>query len=338
MVIMEDFENSLNYVSQIDNAYTEENQELIINSITLENSDGKTQELAQQLTNLNNLLIIIQDGKEKINQLMEKIQQKKTQLVEQAKIELAKLQAQAKSNSCCKTIDELCGKLANPNQVTILNRIITDKEYSKIYLSGYEPNANRTGKNSDLIGTVKVLGTYNEKKACREEYEIKLLATSPKGMFWCSCADHKFNSTKKNIVCKHICFLICKIAKLLKPEVFDNKKFSDQDLAVLLAKLTAKGDGDIWSDKTVAKILGKITLETFKQFVKAIEDCCPVCFNDLEPADKPNLLACPTCKNYIHEECADIWLEQKQSCAMCKSDFWKYYGKVKAGGSVSITK
>jgi len=32
MVIMEDFENSLNYVSQIDNAYTEENQELIINS------------------------------------------------------------------------------------------------------------------------------------------------------------------------------------------------------------------------------------------------------------------------------------------------------------------
>ena len=145
---MEDFEHALNYVSQIDNAYTEENQELIVNSITTGNSDSKTQELAQQLTNLNNLSIIIQDGKEKISQLMEKIQQKKTQLVEQAKI-----QAQA-ANSCCKTIDELCGKLTNPNQVTILNRIITDKEYSKIYLSGYEPNPNRTGKNADLIGRV----------------------------------------------------------------------------------------------------------------------------------------------------------------------------------------
>lgn len=337
---MEDFEHALNYVSQIDNAFTEENQELIINSITLGNSDDKTQELTQQLTNLNNLSIIIQDGKEKINQLMEKIQQKKTQLTEQAKAQaaLAAMAAKSNTNSCCKTIGELCGKLTNQNQVTILNRIITDKEYSKIYLSGYEPNPNRTGKNADLIGTVKVLGTYNEKKACREEYEIKLLATSPKGMFWCSCADHKFNSTKKNIVCKHICFLICKIAKLLKPEVFENKKFSDQDLAVLLAKLTASGDGDIWSDKTVAKILGKITLETFKQFVKAIEDCCPVCFNDLEEADKPDLLSCPTCKNYIHGECADIWLEQKQSCAMCKSDCWKHFAKVKAGGSVSITK
>ena len=247
------------------------------------------------------------------------------------------LLAQA-SKGTCKSIDELCGKVDNPNQVTILHRIVTDKEYSKIYLSGYEPNTDVKGKKADLIGTVKVLGTYNEKKQCREEYDIKLYKSDPKGMFWCSCADHKFNSTKKNIVCKHICFLICKIAKVLKPEVFENKKFSDQDLATLLAKLTAKGDGDIWSDKTVAKILGKITLETFKQFVKAIEDCCPVCFNDLEDADKPNLLACPTCKNYIHGECADIWLEQKQTCAMCKSDFWKHYNKVKAGGSVSITK
>ena len=153
-------------------------------------------------------------------------------------------------------------------------------------------------------------------------------------MFWCSCADHKFNSTKKNIVCKHICFLICKIAKVLKPDVFENKKLSDEDLAGLLAKLTASGD--IWSDKTVAKILGKITLETFRQFVKAIEDCCPVCFNDLEPIDKPNLLACPTCKNYIHGECADIWMEQKQTCVMCKSDCWKHYEKVKSGGSVSV--
>ena len=323
---MEGFEDALQYVSQIDNANSEQNHNLIISSLTLQNYNEKKQELNAQLTNLNNLSIIIQDGKDKITQLLGKMENKHTELVAQA----------AKGN--CKSIDELCGKVANPNQVTILHRIITDKEYSKIYLSGYEPNTDTKGKKADLIGTVKVLGTYNEKKQCREEYDIKLYKSDPKGMFWCSCADHKFNSTKKNIVCKHICFLICKIAKVLKPEVFENKKFSDQDLATLLAKLTAKGDGDIWSDKTVAKILGKITLETFKQFVKAIEDCCPVCFNDLEEVDKPNLLACPTCKNYIHEECADIWLEQKQSCAMCKSDFWKHYEKVKAGGSVSITK
>jgi len=324
---MEGFQQALDYVSHIDNANSNEQQDLIINSLNLTNINDKKQELEQQLTNLNNLKIIIQDGQEKITQLLEKIEQKQIKLLEDANT----------LNSNCKSLDELCGKVTNPNQVTILHRLITDKDYSKIYLSGYETNTETTGKKKDLIGTVKVLGTYNEKKQCREEYEIRLFKSDPKGMFWCSCADHKFNSTKKNIVCKHICFLICKISKILKPDVFENKKLSDQDLATLLAKLTASGDGDIWSDKTIAKILGKVTLETFKQFVKAIDDCCPLCFNDLEEADKPTLLACPTCKNYIHEECAGIWLEQKQSCVLCKSDFWKHFNKVKAGGFVTIT-
>lgn len=326
---MEGFNQALDYISCIDNSNSIEQQTNILANITLEQCDNKKEELTQLLANLNNLEIIIQDAKEKIVQFIGKIEPKKTQLIE--------IEKQKNSNKTnCKNLNELCEKVSNPNQVTILNRIITDKEYSKIYLSGYEPNSETTSKKKDLIGTVKVLGTFNEKKQCREEYEIRLFKSDPKGMFWCSCADHKFNSTKKNIVCKHICFLICKIAKVLKPEVFENKKFCENDLANLLAKLTASGD--IWSDQTVAKILGKITLDTFKQFIKVIDDCCPVCFNDLEEADKPDLLACPTCKNYIHEECAGIWLEQKQSCAMCKSDFWKYYDKVKSGGFVSITK
>lgn len=275
-------------------------------------------ELIQDLTVTD---VLVEESKTKANQLLSNLKARLKQLEEIKK-------------TGCKTIGELINNIDNPNQVAILNRIVTDKEYSKIYLSGYEPNTETTGKKKHLIGTVKVFGTFNEKKQCREEYDIKLFKEDPKGMFWCSCADHKFNSTKKNIVCKHICFLICKIAKFLKPEIFSNKKLSDEDLAQLLAKLTA--NGEVWKDQTIAKILDKINLDTFKQFIKAIDDCCPVCFNDLTENDKPQLLACPTCKNYIHSECADIWLEQKTCCAMCKSDYWKYYGKVKAGGSISV--
>lgn len=236
-------------------------------------------------------------------------------------------------NKECKTIHELCTKINNNDQINILNRIVTDKEYSKIYLSGYEANTDTSAKKKDIIGTVKVFGTFNVKKQNREEYEIKIFKENPKGMFWCSCADHKFNSAKKNIVCKHICFLICKIAKVLKPDVFQNKKLSDEDLALLLAKLSS--NEGVWQDQDIAKIFKKITLETFKQFVKAIEDCCPVCFNDLTEADKPELLACPSCKNYIHAECADIWMEQKNTCVLCKSKFWENYPKVKNGGSIA---
>lgn len=277
----------------------------------------------------------LHDSKHSINNTIDSLTSKLCDFED--KLELRKkqlLEAKKKAPEVCKTIENLISRVDNPNQVIILNRIITDREYSKIYLSGYEPNPSMTGKKANLYGTVKVLGTYNEKKKSRDEYEIRIQKDDPKGMFWCSCADHKFNSTKKNIVCKHICFLICKIGKVLKPEVFQNKKLSDEDLQVLLNKLTSSGD--IWEDKTIAKILDKITLDTFKQFIKAIDDCCPVCFNDLTDADKPCLLSCPTCKNYIHAECAEIWMEQKLTCAMCRSDFWKHYDKVKSGGSVTI--
>ena len=319
--------------------------------------------IQQQFNDVNNAIIILQDYSEKLNAqkilVTDKIEIKNQEAIlieeENKKARLAEI-AQAvqpiqtieitqpaqstqtdqpiQSTQTCKTIDELCGKIDNLNQVAILNRIVSDKEYSKIYLSGYNPNIDFTGKKKHLLGSVIVLGTYNEKKQCREEYEIKLYKEDPKGMFWCSCADHKFNSTKKNIVCKHICFLICKIGKFMKPDIFTNKKLSDDDLALLLAKI--QSSGDIWKDQTIAKLLDKITLDTFKQFLKAIDDCCPVCFNDLSDDDKPQLLSCPTCKNYIHEECADIWLEQRACCALCKSDYWKYYGKVKAGGSISV--
>ena len=239
---------------------------------------------------------------------------------------IIQLQAQKKqlTRDDCKTIDELNNKLDNEYQKDILNRIVTDREYSKIYLNSYVPNPDRTGKKKTLIGTVHILGTFNTKKQAREEYEIKLYENDPKSVFFCSCADHKSNSTKKNIMCKHISFLICKVAKILKPSVFQNKKLSDEDMAVMIAKLS--GNDSIWKDTDITKL--KITLEFFKQFDKKIDDCCPLCYNDLTDEDKPQLLACPTCKNYIHIECADIWLERNNTCTFCKSKVWEQYKNI----------
>ena len=198
-------------------------------------------------------------------------------------------------------------------------------EYSKIYLNNYIPNEDTSAKKKNLIGTVSVFGTYNSKKQCREEYEIKIFKNDPKSMFFCSCADHKFNSTKKNIMCKHISFLICKVGKILKPSVFENKQLVAEDLAILLGRLSP--NETIWNNPDLSKI--KMKLEVFMQFTKAIDDCCPLCYNDLSDDDKPLLLSCPTCKNYIHKECAEIWMECKECCAFCKSDIWKHYKEVK---------
>ena len=233
-------------------------------------------------------------------------------------------------NQSIKTIQQLLPHIQNDYQYQILTKIISDVEYSKIYLSDYEPNTDV--KKKDIIGTIKILGTYNEKKKLREEYEVKIYKDSPKGTFWCNCADHKFNSSKKGTSCKHICFLVCKVMKIFDLNFFATKKLNQLQIDALIQKLTSDS---LWKDSSLAKEFEKITLDTFKNFMKQLEDCCPICFNDLEENEKPILLACPTCHNYTHKECMEVWLEKQQRCVLCKSDIWGNYAKVKTGASVT---
>lgn len=255
---------------------------------------------------------------------------KKQELEELIKVNTLKLKELEKNPPAIKTIQQLLPLIQNEYQYQILTKIISDAEYSKIYLSDYE--ANTDAKKKDIIGTIKILGTYNEKKKLREEYEVKIYKDSPKGTFWCNCADHKFNSSKKGTSCKHICFLVCKVMKIFDVNFFNTKKLNQQQIDALIQKLTSDS---IWKDASIAKEFEKITLDTFKNFMKQLEDCCPICFNDLEENEKPLLLACPTCHNYTHKECMEVWLEKQQRCVLCKSDVWGNYGKVKTGGSVN---
>jgi len=214
------------------------------------------------------------------------------------------------------SIDILIRKLNNMSQCDILRRLTTDKEYSKIYLSKYVDN---NQNNSDIIASVFVWGTFNSKKNKREEYEIKI--SKDNKMFRCNCMDFKFNSVKKDIMCKHICFLLCKVGKIMKRSVFLNKKLSDEDLTILLNKL--KGGSDVWNNLDITKL--KIELKSFKQSTKPIDDCCPLCYEDIVEEMRDTLVSCPVCKNYIHTDCIEIWMEQHYTCMICKSDVWKHY-------------
>jgi hypothetical protein len=230
------------------------------------------------------------------------------------------------------SINEMVNEIDNSHQRDILKRITTNSEYSKIYLSAYEScNKILTGKNKNLCGTVKILGTYDKQKEKRDEYIIKIFncdlnkAPSDKNkfnMFTCSCGDFKFNSKKYDTICKHICFLVCKVAKILKPYFFETKKLSNDDFKLLLKKLN---NINTWNDLSISKNYKKLTSEHFKQFIKPFDDCCPVCFNNFDSEDKNNILSCPCCLNYIHTECANIWLEEKNTCTICKSKCWENY-------------
>ena len=229
-----------------------------------------------------------------------------------------------KKKEGCKTLKELYDMLSNYNQKDIFTKIMNDREYAKIYLSKYNPN--NTGKNQDMLGTIVVLGTLNLRKQERETYDIKLYKQSDKGTFWCSCPDHKFNSGKKGTVCKHICFIVCKILRYLNKDFFDSKKLPDEQIEQLVAKLTTNNMCQI--DKSLIKEIKKISLELFMNFVRPIEegDSCPICFDDINSKDK---LACPSCHNYIHNDCMEVILENRNNCLWCQDDIWSKYKTLK---------
>ncbi len=219
-----------------------------------------------------------------------------------------------------KNLAELIDALDNCYQKRCLEKINMSWEKERIFLVNYKAISE---DKSDIVGTFTMLGSLNA-KGKREKYEIKLYkdGVNDKGSFWCSCPDHKFNSVKKNIVCKHICFLVCKIAKIFDIQFFNTKKFTSEHQNILLDKI--QNIQDLILEGNVYQAPEKITVDLFTEKRKDIDedDMCPICFDNINCRV---LLSCPKCKNYIHKECIEVWLESKHTCVFCRSDIWKSY-------------
>jgi hypothetical protein len=238
-----------------------------------------------------------------------------------------------KTNKKFNNLDELINSISNQDQIKRLQKILPDnKDYAKVYLQGWTDNTDI--KKANLLGTIKILGQYNFQKKERESYEIKVMKNEPT-TFWCSCIDHKLNSTKRNTVCKHISFIVCKVINVLELYFFDSKVLSQEHLQLLLAKISNKSE--LWENKDLVRDIKQITLDTFKIFPDIIDDVCTFCYDAMTDVDKPISLCCPTCKHCFHSECMDIWLENYSKCTVCSSDFWKHYFTVKKGGVIDVS-
>jgi hypothetical protein len=289
------------------------------------------QELHQENCLLSDIENSIQDIVSNINKHEEKLK-KEAKLKAQEMNKVAQVNQVIQvipNNKIFTTIKDLSNALTNEHQQAILWRINNDSEGSKVYLQNFLPNADK--KKKTLLGTINILGNYNRSKGIREAYDVKVFKDDPKGSFWCSCADHKFNSGKKNIVCKHICFIVCKVLKINQTYFFEPavKTLSNEHLEQLLAKFS--DNSDMWKDKQYVRKSDFITIDDFKIFPKPISDTCTFCYDEMTDADKDIACACPICKHCFHEECMGVWLEAQDKCSFCSNNFWTYYKRIKAG-------
>lgn len=233
-----------------------------------------------------------------------------------------------------KTLSSLENAITNNYQKDILYRISLRYEEDRLYMIDYTHNTDP--KKPNLEGTFLVLGTYNYSKQMRTQYDIKMFKanSNDKGSFWCSCPDHKFNSNKKQTVCKHICFLVCQIAKIMTKEFFNTKQLTQKQIDDLVLKVSK--NSNIWKDKNVCRKVSVLSLVSFQERKKEIDDgdVCPICYDEF--GDK-SLLTCPTCTNYVHDECMAVWMEKQKRCVYCTSQVWEHYAAVKNGNVINLT-
>lgn len=130
-------------------------------------------------------------------------------------------------------------------------------------------------------------------------------------------------------MCKHICFIVCKVLKILQTYYFDTKRLTPEHLAQLLGKFDI--NSEIWKDKKLTRKSNKVTIQDFKNFPVHIQDTCTFCYDEMTDADKPQSVSCPLCSHCFHEECMGVWLESQSKCSYCSNNFWQYYKRIQAG-------
>lgn len=192
----------------------------------------------------------------------------------------------------------------NPDQLKILMNIFTTD--SVCYLTNIV-------ENDSII--VEMLGQQRGNKP-RSKYKVTIDTSTRK--LKCNCKDFIFRSETKNIVCKHISFIIFRYSKIYSNNYINTKILSYAEFTKLTTLLK---NNELWN---------KYTLATFSNIEKLKDEDqeCPICCEMLsckEQENKDKIVSCPTCKNVVHEECIRKWLRYNKTCVYCRSNSWKEF-------------
>jgi hypothetical protein len=208
------------------------------------------------------------------------------------------------SNPYDNDITKFISNVENCYQSQVLFRLFSNK--SDLYLSDFSETQD------ELV--VEVLGTKRANK--RAKYRVCL----QQGSFTCNCSDFIYRGSKLGVVCKHICFVVFKVAKILSMSFIETRKMSNCESRRFCEAMRSSV---LWQNKEYCV---KALNIKFKDFTKEKEDCsCPICFDAIHETDS---VSCPECKNYIHEHCMMVWLESCATCVYCRSPSWNDYERI----------
>jgi hypothetical protein len=226
---------------------------------------------------------------------------------------------------------------------TLSNENFSDQQYKRLQKVFSENYYVLSFSNEDEKIIIDISGST------QSVYNITINKNS--GKIGCNCPDSKSYASRYKCMCKHCCFTIVKIGKLIfNKENWHTLCLNKEEINIILQRLqktTTIQNNNLKSEekseekddidsivnlelnmKYLSLKSGKTTTSKtcFEQFEKELsdDDECPICFDILKDSDIKN---CPTCKNYIHTACIQKWLQTKSTCVLCRSTEWSKYFK-----------
>lgn len=193
----------------------------------------------------------------------------------------------------------------------------------RMYFIGYTPNPSIEAKKRHIEGSIQILGQLKSDGLSREEYEVKLFRANQeeKGSFSCSCADFKFKCMKNQIVCKHIIYLVSKVAGIYDTSFYETRTLSEAHRQKFMEKIQVT-PAICEREKEILKGGNAVPFNKAWKELDATE-MCPICFDEM--GTEMPWLSCPMCTNYMHKECMEVWLNKSKTCVLCRNSCWMNY-------------
>lgn len=141
----------------------------------------------------------------------------------------------------------------------------------------------------------------------------------------CNCPDTNNQALQYNCLCKHCCFVLLKVLKLNEDSFYTALKEKHISVDTMTETICCETSQVEYYDpeyrERYLQMKGSITEFTMIHKDLTKEEC-PVCFDSFI---NDSAVSCPCCRNSIHNECMERWLQNHDTCVLCRSDVWKNY-------------
>jgi hypothetical protein len=153
-------------------------------------------------------------------------------------------------------------------------------------------------------------------------YKVQIYTTS--NMIYCNCPDARSYAKHSGVICKHSCFILVKVLKMIRQADYFNIYLLDEEQLEHINHtfhLLEFRDNDFIKMDYIDKYKNLTDLTDLTITINAeTESICPICYDELTEIENKKLNnQCICCSKIFHNNCLNKWLSLgNTTCPYCR--------------------